>query len=72
MSSEQSTRIFVRTKATPAAGGVPEESEHLVAGIEKITLSGGAEAAWAQVCVLSVQPLGEVVEAVVLQRDPGR
>ena len=66
---EGAPRIFVRTKAAQGGAGVPGESEPLEAGVESVSVRGGEEAAWAQVCFRSGKAPGEVLEEVVFRRE---
>lgn len=65
----ESPRIFVRSRAFPGSPGVPVESEPLESGTDSVTVTGGAEAAWAQVCVRSAKPPEQVLESVVFKRE---
>jgi hypothetical protein len=61
--------VFVRLKPSPAAAGVPTESEPLTAGTDRVSVTGTAETAWAQVCIRAPKPPREVLESVQFHRE---
>jgi hypothetical protein len=62
--------VFVRTKAKPAHDSPPTDSAILTPGKTELTLSGSAEAAWAQVIVRMRGAPDAVIEFISLRAVP--
>ncbi|MBL9133428.1 MAG: carboxypeptidase regulatory-like domain-containing protein, partial [Verrucomicrobiaceae bacterium] len=70
MPATEAPDVFVRTKAKPAHDSPPTDSAILTPGKTELTLTGSAEAAWAQVIVRMRGTPDEVLESVNLHAVP--
>jgi hypothetical protein len=62
-------QIFVRFKPVNGGTAAPSESEALAAPAPRLMVSGSPETAWAQVCIRTARPPGQVLESVQFRRE---
>lgn len=63
-SASEAPEVFVRTKAKPSFDAAPTDSAPLTPGKTELSLSGSAEAAWAQVIIRTRESPAAFVEKV--------
>lgn len=66
---EAEPQIFVRFKPATGVTASPSESEALASPASDLVLTGAPETAWAQICIRSVRPPGQVLDSVRFRRE---